>query len=76
LSSLTCIFPFCLYLQQRRKTSMAPVASEPATPASDRPQSLALKCSPTGTASNFDPRTVQPQQVAIWTTLFQPTRRC
>ena len=38
---------------------MPPAGLEPAIPASDQPQTLALNCSTTG-ISRFDPRTVQP----------------
>ena len=39
---------------------MPPAGFEPATPASDRPQTIALDRSATGIGSRFDPRTVQP----------------
>jgi hypothetical protein len=38
---------FCLYLQHIKQTSMPPAEFEPATPASDRPQTLALDRSAT-----------------------------
>ena len=58
-SCLDCLhFAFCLFLEQTKQTSIPTTEFEPAIPASDRPQTLALDRSATGVG--FDPRTVQP----------------
>ena len=52
-------FAFCLSLQHTIQTSLPPAGFEPAIPASDRPQTLALDSSASG-IGGFNPRTVQP----------------
>jgi hypothetical protein len=48
VSWLSCILPFCLYLQHITQTSMSPAGFEPSIPASDGPQTLILDRSVTG----------------------------
>jgi hypothetical protein len=49
-------FAFCLfYLQHVTQTSMPPAEFKPATPASDRPQTLALDRSTTGISRDSIP---------------------
>ena len=48
LSGLPCILPFVFTVQHTTQTSMLPKGFEPATPASDQPQTLALNRSATG----------------------------
>ena len=70
----TCAFVFIvlhfafLSLQHTTHTSMPPAGIEPATPASDRAQTLALDRSATGIC-RFDPLTVQPNKINMWSTL-------
>jgi hypothetical protein len=47
-SWLSCILPFCRYLQHTTQTSMPPEGFEPAIPPNDQPQIHALDGSATG----------------------------
>ena len=57
-SLFSYILCFCLYLQYAAQTSVLPAGFEPATPASDRPQTFALDRSATGIG--IDPKTIEP----------------
>ena len=72
VSSLSCIFPRVFTCNAQTQTSMSPAGFKPATPASHRPQTLALDRSATGIGRDSIAGPSSPQPVAIPTDLSRP----